>query len=133
MQNPIQIWEYDKLGPNRMTRSVATIIWTGIIPWTINSNIIQHTDFYNSLKILFWSWSVDIYKYYNDVFSNKTNRNRWITFDESKWEYIITTHNKQIFQFTKLSDLESKYKSIYDYLTAYKRYESKNIITQSNL
>ena len=76
--NAVEENEPEIFGPNRYTRAVATVVWSWIEPWTINSNIIQHTDFYNSLKRLLWHWNVEIDGIYNDIFTQETNRKWWI-------------------------------------------------------
>lgn len=129
--------ERDLLWPNRFTRSVATIVWKGIKTWTINDNIIQHTDFYNSIKKFVWHWLVEIDSIYNDVFTQKTNRNRWITnasYYVENW-YTISI-NWETFTFKNLSNLP-KDNPIYDYFKWYMTYEFWNIksweiITENN-
>jgi len=44
--------EKEDFGNLRYARAVATIVGTGIKPGTINTNVIQHTDFFYSLKQL---------------------------------------------------------------------------------
>lgn len=130
--NPAEEWEYDKLWANRYTKSVATIIWSGIVPWTVNSNIIQHTDFYNSLKILLWSWTVQIDKTYNDIFSDKTNRDWWITNAECYEvnRYAVSSLTQDIFTFRNLSTLsQNNMEDVYNYFSSYLKFEfwDKNV------
>lgn len=126
--NPAEEWEYDKLWANRYTKSVATVVGSGIIPWSINNNIIQHTDFYNSLKILVWSWAVKIDKTYNDVFSDKTNRDRWITNSEcyETNRYTVSSLTQEPFLFRNLSNLSIDNKEVYNYFSSYLKYEFWN-------
>jgi hypothetical protein len=49
---PLENKEKDALGTYRYTKGLATIVGTGIIPGTINNNIIQHTDLFYGLKQL---------------------------------------------------------------------------------
>lgn len=123
--NPAEEWEYDKLWANRYTKSVATIVGSGIIPWSINNNIIQHTDFYNSLKVLLWSWAVKIDKTYNDVFSDKTNRDRWITNSEcyETNRYTVSSLTQEPFLFRNLSNLSIDNEDVYNYFSSYLKYE----------
>ncbi len=79
MMNPIKPWELAKLWKSWQARTVATVIWTGINSWVINNNIVQHIDIYNSIKKLVWSWTIELDKYYNNIFSNDSNRNRSIS------------------------------------------------------
>ena len=79
MMNPIKPWELSKLWESWQARTVATVIWTWIDSWEINNNIIQHIDIYNSIKKLVWSWTIELDKYYNNIFSNDSNRNRSIS------------------------------------------------------
>ena len=134
--NPAEEWEYDKLWANRYTKSVATIVGSGITPWSINNNIIQHTDFYNSLKVLLWSWAVKIDKTYNDVFSDKTNRDRWITNSEcyETNRYTVSSLTQEPFLFRNLSNLSIDNEDVYNYFSSYLKYEfwDKNINWDGN-
>lgn len=126
--NPAEEWERELFWPNRYTKSVATVVWSWIQVWTINSNIIQHSDFYDSLKVLVWSWPVKIDKTYNDVFSNNYNRNRWITnaeFYEIN-RYVVTSLEDEPFLFRNLSNLKWKNDEVYDYFWAYLWFEFWN-------
>lgn len=126
--NPAEEWERELFWPNRYTKSVATVVWSWIQSWTINSNIIQHSDFYDSLKVLVWSWPVKIDKTYNDVFSNNYNRNRWITnaeFYEIN-RYAVTSSEDEPFLFRNLSNLKWKNDEAYDYFWAYLWFEFWN-------
>ena len=122
--NPIEENEYDIFKQNWYTKSVATVVWSGIQPWTLNSNIIQHTDFYNSIKKLVWHGLVEVDKTYNDIFSQEKNRNWWITNSEfyENNRYTVSSEDGDIFLFKNLSNL-SKDNSIYDYFSSYISFE----------
>ena len=123
--NPAEEWERELFWSNRYTKSVATVVWSWIQPWTVNSNIIQHTDFYNSLKVLLWVWPVKIDKTYNDVFSDKVQRNRWLTnaeFYEIN-RYAVSLSNWESFLFRNLSNLLWKNEEVYNYFSSYLWFE----------
>ena len=125
--NPIEENEYEIFWPNRYTRSVATILWSGIEAWGINSNIIQHTDFYNSIKKLVGSWSVSIDKTYNDIFGEEKNRD-WAIINSEFYEnnrYTVSSESGDIFLFKNLSNLE-KDSPVYDYFSSYVWFEFKD-------
>ena len=125
--NPIEENEYEIFWPNRYTRSVATILWSGIEAWGINSNIIQHTDFYNSIKKLVGSWSVSIDKTYNDIFGEEKNRD-WAIINSEFYENNRDTDSSEsgdIFLFKNLSTLE-KDSPVYDYFSSYVWFEFKD-------
>ena len=133
--NPAEEWERELFWKNRYTKSVATVVWSWIQPWTINNNIIQHTDFYNSLKILLWHWVVKIDKTYNDVFSNKAQRNWWITnaeFYEIN-RYAISSTNWETILFRNLSNLLWKNDEVYNYFSSYLWFEfwSNNVYSEN--
>ena len=94
MMNPAQPGEIARMWDSWSLRTVATVVWSWISSWEINNNIIQHTDIYNSLKVLLWSWDIQVDKYYNDVFSNKDNRNWSITV---KWGSSSSKNRYDIF------------------------------------
>jgi hypothetical protein len=80
--NAVEENEPEIFGPNRYTRSVATVVWSWIQAGTMDSDLVQHMDFYSSLKKLVWHWSVEVDSIYNDIFTQETNRTRWITNSE---------------------------------------------------
>jgi glycerophosphoryl diester phosphodiesterase len=126
--NPAEEWERELFWKNRYTKSVATVVWSWIQAWTVNNNIIQHTDFYNSLKVLLWHWAVKIDKIYNDTFSNKVQRDRWITnaeFYEIN-RYAISSINWETILFRNLSNLLWKNDEVYNYFSSYLWFEFWN-------
>ena len=123
--SPAEEWERELLWLNWYTKSVATVVWLWINPWTINPNIIQHTDFYNSLKKLVWHWTVKIDKTYNDIFLDKAQRNWWITnaeFYEIN-RYTVSSINAEPFLFRNVSNLINKNKEVYNYFSSYLWFE----------
>ena len=125
--NPSEENEPEIMWPNRYTRSVATVVWSWINAWTVDSNIIQHTDFYNSLKRLLWKGSVKTDRLYNDIFTQKINRDRWITnseYHESN-RYTISSLSWDTFLFKSISSLP-KDSVIYDYFSSYVSFEFDN-------
>ena len=120
-------WESELFWPNRYTRSVATVVWSWINPWTINWELVQHTDFYNSLRRLLWSWYVYVDSMYNDIFTQETSRNWWITNSEyyENNRYTVSSHSWDIFLFKNLSNLW-KDNPIYDYFSSYLSFEFWN-------
>ena len=123
--NPAEEWESELLWKNWYTKSVATVVWSWIQAWTINSNIIQHTDFYNSLKVLLWHWIVKIDKTYNDIFSDKVQRNWGITnaeFYEIN-RYTVSSTDEEPFLFRNLSNLSWRNDKVYNYFSSYLWFE----------
>ncbi len=122
--NAIEDWEYEKFWPNRYTKSVATVVWSWIQSWTINEQLVQHTDFYNSLKRLVWKWTVPVDYLYNDIFTQESNRDRWITNSEfyENNRYTVSSYSWDIFLFKNISNLP-KDSSIYDYFSSYISFE----------
>ena len=115
---------------NWYTRSVATIVWTWIEAWTTTSELIQHTDFYNSLKRLVWKWGIEIDKTYNDVFSKETNRKRGITsarYFLNNNKYTVSILWWKWFIFNNLSNFNKwSAPELYNYLSKYINYEFWN-------
>lgn len=122
--NAVEEKEPELFGPNRYTRSVATVVWSGIEPWTVNPELIQHMDFYSSLKRLVWHWKVEVDSIYNDAFTQETNRNRWITNSEfyENNRYTVSSYNWDMFLFRNLSNLPTD-STIYDYFSSYVAFE----------
>ena len=122
--NSIEEWERDLFWPNRYTKSVATVVWSWIQAWTINPELVQHTDFYNSLKRIIWYWSVEVDSVYNDIFTQQTNRNRGITNSEfyENNRYTISSQDGDVFLFRNISNLP-KNSPIYDYFSSYVLFE----------
>ena len=82
--------------------------------WGVNDNIIQHTDFYYSIKKLLWHWNISVNKFYNDTFSASTNRNWWIV-DNYYTTYNWDEYDKQI-----INTAKQKNPDIYDYYLSIK-------------
>ena len=122
--NAVEENEPQIFGPNWYTKSVATIVWSWIQAWTINPEIIQHADIYNSIKRLVWHWEVEVDSVYNDAFTQETSRSRWITNSEfyENNRYTVSSYSWDIFLFRNLSNLP-KDSSIYDYFSSYVAFE----------
>ena len=120
----VEEWERDIFWPNWYTKSVATVVWSGIQAWTINSQLVQHTDFYNSLKKLVWHWMVEVDGVYNDIFTQEMNRNWGITNSEyyENNRYTVSSYSGDIFLFRNISNLPED-SSIYDYFSSYVSFE----------
>ena len=121
---------------NRYVRPVATIVWTWILSWQKNDNIIQHTDFYNSIKKLVWKWLLEVDSTYNDIFSRGINRDRGIT--NSKFfdiKYTVTYKNSKWYRFDSVSSLlQQKSDDFSQYMKAYLKYELwiSDVITKNS-
>jgi len=125
MMNPAVEWEYDLLWDNWYTKSVATVVWEWIQSWVVNSNIIQHTDFYNSIKKLVGHGNVQVDKTYNNVFNSRSNRNRWITnaevYENNRYAVSFLGWKTRLFKWlSNLKDIDSE---IYNYFSSYMNYE----------
>lgn len=121
---PVVRPEYDKYWLSASSRSLATVIWRWIKPWTINSNYIQHTDFFYSLKYLVWSGNVVVSSLFNNVFSNNSNRDwavRCCRFAE--WNYFVM--NKDGLNYKLLS---GKNQFVWNYVQAYKNFQYKELV-----
>ncbi len=121
--NAVEENEAEIFWPNRFTRSVATVVWSWIEAWTLNPELIQHTDFYNSLKRVVWYWMVEVDSVYNDIFTQKTNRERWITNSSvyiENWYTISGLTWDTLFK--NLSNL-SPDNPVYDYFSSYAFFE----------
>ena len=131
--NPVEEWESDIFGPNRYTRSVATVVWSWINSWAINTWLVQHTDFYSSLKRLVWHWLVEVDSIYNDIFTQEANRDWWITNSEfyENNRYTVSSNSWDIFLFKNISNL-TKDSPIYDYFSSYVSFEFGNNESDSN-
>ena len=125
---PMKENEERKMWTNWYTRTVATVVWSWIKKWEINNNIIQHTDFYNSLKLLIGTWQVEFDSKYNDCFSWKINRSWWITLNPTRtlWQDEFTiSYLDSSYTFNKISKGTVKDKYIYDYLWSYLKFQTE--------
>lgn len=124
-REPAEPGEYEIFWPSWEYRSLATVIWSWIMVWSINNNIIQHTDFYYSIKKLLWNGTIQLDKTYNDVFSNNANRNRWIT----KSKFLFQKWN--FYDLWNLNTLNKNHTEIYKYYISLKKFQlSKSIISK---
>jgi hypothetical protein len=120
MMNPIKPWELSKFWESWQSRTVATVIWSWINSWEINNNIIQHTDIYSSIKKLVWSWRIELDKYYNNIFTNKSNRNRsisirwWSTASKNRYDIY---YKNWAFKSLETDEIEENLEqNIYEYI-----------------
>lgn len=122
---PLEKWEKEALGDLWYTRGVATIVGKDIVPGTINTNIIQQTDFFYGLKQHFGKWLITVSKLFNDVFSSNKKRDRWVTY----CHYFQNNNKYSIYGwstpkiFNDLSDIISTHPFIHQYLSSYVSYE----------
>lgn len=122
--NPLEDKEKEALWAYRYTRALATVVGTGIKPWTINTNIIQHTDFFYSLKHLVGQGAVMVSKLYNDIFSSKKNRNRGISYSRyynNKYTIVEWFNTGKVFN--SLSEITDDYPLIHKYLASYTAFQ----------
>ena len=128
--NPINEEEYNILWNNWYTKSVATIVWTWIKEWDIDNRIIQHTDFYNSIKKLIGKWDIKIDKHYNNVFNKITNRdfpitiNPWKILNQPKYTIY---EDWQTTTFNNVSKNNIKNPEIYEYLISFLKFQWSNL------
>lgn len=121
---PLTEKEKEALGPLRYARALATVVGTGILPGTNNPNLIQHTDFFYSLKNLVGKWKVTVSTLYNDVFGHQQGRDRWVVFCRyfaNRYGIVSKTTSWEAFPY--ITDLKSAYPSIYSYIQAYSDYQ----------
>lgn len=121
---PLTKQEIKRFGKIAYAKILATVVWSGIQENIFNNNIIQHIDFFNSIKNYRWSWYVQVSSLYNDIFTNFTNRDRWVTycayFDNKYW---LITADWNFYKFRNWSDIIS-WNQFYSYLNAYQKYQS---------
>ena len=129
---PMESWEKAALGPLWYARAVATVIGTWIVPWTINDKIIQHTDFFYSLKKLVWDKTVSVSKFFNDIFSPRKWRDWWVVFCRYFTNrYGVLTANNSWVGLEYISDVKRVFPNIYSYVQAYSNYQSFNSSTSA--
>ncbi|MFZ2151287.1 MAG: sulfatase-like hydrolase/transferase [Candidatus Absconditicoccaceae bacterium] len=121
---PLTKQEVNKFGKIAYAKILATVIGSGIKPDGFNNNIIQHIDFFHSIKDYRGSGYVQISSLYNDIFSNQINRNRGVTycayFDN---KYGLITSSGEFSKFRNGGDIISG-NQFYSYLNAYQKYQS---------
>ena len=115
---PAEPWESYIFWETRNYRSIATVVWTWIQPQTINSNIIQHTDIYYSIRKLLWKGDVTMDVFYNDIFSGVMNRTWWISVNSSAvFSVLIWDKYRELYA----NDVKEKYNDIYRYYLSQKK------------
>lgn len=122
--------EFKNFGELSTTKIPAVVIWTGIVAWTTNKNITQHTDIFYSLKKLTGTGNIKIPVLHNNIFDNNelnAKRNRGITnsyrYDSN---YIISYKDNNAYKFSSLNEIKKKDKKIYNYLNTYRYYQNSN-------
>ncbi|MCF7834515.1 sulfatase-like hydrolase/transferase [Candidatus Gracilibacteria bacterium] len=77
---PLTKDEIDVFGKIAYAKILATVVGSGIKPNTFNNNIVQHVDFFSSIKNYRGSGNITISSIYNDPILNTVNRDRGITY-----------------------------------------------------
>lgn len=118
-------WEKERFGPLRYATSLATVVGTWIVPWSSNTNIIQHTDIFYSLKKLIGQSNVTVSKFFNDIFSLKKWRDRWVVFCRYFTNrYGVRTSTNSGAWFEYVWEIKPLYPSIYSYIQSYSNYQN---------
>jgi len=123
---PLEPKEKNALWDFWYVRWLATIIGTGITPWTINTNIIQHTDLFYGLKKFVGKWSVTVSKFFNDIFSSAKKRNWAISISRYYNNAYTIVYNwlwSKGKTFDNVSEIASTDPIIYKYLSSYMSFE----------
>ncbi|MCX6822470.1 MAG: sulfatase-like hydrolase/transferase [candidate division SR1 bacterium] len=122
---PLESGEKAALGPLWYGRAVATVIGVGIKPGSVNDKIIQHTDFFYSLKKLIGDKTVTVSKFFNDVFSPRKGRDWGVIFCRYFTNrYGVLTANNSGVGLEYISDVKSTFPNIYSYVQAYSNYQT---------
>lgn len=123
----IENGEYEIFWPSRKHKTVATVVWSWIKPWETNNDIVQNTDIYYSLKKLLWKNNITLDMFYNDIFSNNSNRNRWIIENI----FVLPTENGYFIQNSKTTKENNK--EIYYYYLSLKNHFKRQYMTHKSL
>ncbi len=120
--------EFDKFGMSTHSRAVATIIGTGIKANTFNSNIIQHTDIFNSLKYLVGNKNTTVSKLFNNAFTNESQRDRWVRYCRfAEKTYAVIKKNWTAYRLTPSRDFP-----IISYINSYKYFQAEHLLWLTN-
>ena len=104
---------------------MATVVGAGIHPGTINSNIIQHTDFFYALKQLVGKGNITLSRLFNDTFSFQKRRNWGMIFCRYFADrYGVENSNGPSHAFARVTDLKYSYPFIYKYLQSYTAFQN---------
>jgi len=117
--------EFKKYGMTSHSRALATIIGSGIKANQRDENIIQHTDIFYSLKYLFGSGKVLVWKDFNNIFKpSQEDRNRGVRYCRfSEKNYAVI---KDDWTAHTLRPGQDPY--IQKYITAYKKFEYQKLV-----
>lgn len=135
---PLEEGEKEAVGDAWHAKSLATVVGAGIKSWTINTNLIQHTDFFYSLKQFAGQGRIYLSSLFNNIFSPTKQRNRWLVCcrNDYKNKNTIVFENNTIYSFANLSELASSYTPIHKYLSSYIAFqygEQKQEISNNDL
>ncbi len=124
---PLEAWEKEALGNFRYTKWLATIVGKGIEPWTVNTNIIQHTDIFYWLEQLVGKWSVTVSRLFNDVFTSNKKRDRGLVycryFQNNNKYTLVTWTGATGKMFNDISEISTSHAFIYQYISSYISFE----------
>jgi hypothetical protein len=99
-------------------------VGAGIRPGTINTNVVQHTDFFYALKQLVGQGNLTLSRIFNDTFSFQKRRNRGVIFCRYfANKYGVSNINGVSESFARVADLKYTYPFIYKYLQSYTAFQ----------
>lgn len=123
---PLEPKEKDALWEFWYVRWLATIVGTGITPWSVNPNIIQHTDIFYGLKKLVGKSTVTVSKIYNDIFSLTKRRTRWLSssrYYNNTYTIVSWLSWSKGKTFDTISEIISTDPLVYKYLSSYMSFQ----------
>lgn len=118
---PLEKNEKEALWESRYTRSLATIVGKWIPANQTNNNLIQHTDFFYSLKQFIGDGGLMISTIFNNIFYWNKKRNRWLVCCRNDYENqnIIVFDDNKAYSLKNLSTITTTYPFIYNYISSY--------------
>ncbi len=88
---PLERGEFQKSGIGANGRALMTIVGPGIKPGTVSDALVQHTDVFSSLKLMYATGSVVVNGRFNDILSKYTGRKQAIRYCQYvERQYIAT-------------------------------------------
>ena len=135
---PIEEGEKERIWYPAFYNTIGLIVGTWISP-EINTNYVQPSDLFYSLKQYTATGDFVTKKIYNSVFWDKIGRDRTLStiyyHEDEKYIIFDFSNPQEIKKYVNFSDLKKSRPDIYNYLASYQNYqlndgeESNNIIT----
>ena len=119
--------EQQQLWSLRPAKVLATVIGKEISSWSLDERIVQPIDLHFSLKRLIADGKIETRKYYNDIFIDTTQRDRWLHYCKYSSNQISLLSTTWLVLLEDMSDHPA-----YDFVKVFQSFQFQNSIVSGS-